>query len=107
MDIHYYVAIMSRYFASPREGHLEQVFCIFAYLKRNPVYKIVLDSTPVDWDEDKFLDRNWEDFHPDARITTLHVKITRKGSASQLLCRRRPRRRRCVQKVTYRHIIIC
>ena len=29
IDIHYHVAIMSRYLAAPREGHLEQVFCIF------------------------------------------------------------------------------
>ena len=27
----------------------------------------MLDSTPVEWDEDKFPDRNWEDFYPDAK----------------------------------------
>ena len=33
IDINYHVAVMSRYLAAPREGHLEQVFCIFSYLK--------------------------------------------------------------------------
>ena len=67
IDIHYHVAIMSRYLAAPREGHLEQVFCIFAYLKKHPTYKIVMDSTPVNWSASKFPARDWTDFYPDAK----------------------------------------
>ena len=47
LDINYHVAVMSRYLAAPREGHLEQVFSIFSYLKQKPKYKLVLDSTKV------------------------------------------------------------
>ena len=36
IEIHYHFSIMSRYLASSREGHLEQVFCIFSYLKKHP-----------------------------------------------------------------------
>jgi hypothetical protein len=37
------VSILSKYQASPREGHLEQVFHIFAYLKKKPKLSIYLD----------------------------------------------------------------
>lgn len=63
IDINYHVAIMSKFLAAPRKGHLEQVFCIFAYLKKNPSYRIVMDSSPIDWEEDKFPERDWSDFY--------------------------------------------
>ena len=53
IDIHYHVAIMSRYLAAPREGHLEQVFSIFAYLKKNPTYRLVMNSSYIDWNVKK------------------------------------------------------
>ncbi|KAL7525855.1 hypothetical protein ACHAWF_001533, partial [Thalassiosira exigua] len=48
IDIHVEVAIMSQYSANPRVGHLEAVYCIFHYLKRNTVKRLVMDpATPV------------------------------------------------------------
>jgi hypothetical protein len=39
---------MSQYSANPRVGHLEAVYCIFHYLKRNPVKRLVMDpATPI------------------------------------------------------------
>ena len=66
LDINYHVAVMSRYLEAPREGHLEQVFSIFSYLKQKPKYKLVLDSTKVTWNEDKFPKRDWKEFYPEA-----------------------------------------
>ena len=67
IDIDYHVAIMSRYLSAPREGHLEQVFCIFAYLKRQPPYKLVMDSNQVMWSSKKFQKKDWSDFYADAK----------------------------------------
>ncbi|KAL7551099.1 hypothetical protein ACHAWF_014293 [Thalassiosira exigua] len=47
-DIHIEVALMSHYSANPRVGHLDAVYCIFHYLKCNPVKRLVMDpTTPV------------------------------------------------------------
>ncbi|KAL7527756.1 hypothetical protein ACHAWF_002296, partial [Thalassiosira exigua] len=48
IGIHIEVAIMSQYSVTPRVGHLEAVYCIFHYLKRNPLKRLVMDpATPV------------------------------------------------------------
>ncbi|KAL7545123.1 hypothetical protein ACHAWF_008481 [Thalassiosira exigua] len=48
IDIHIEVAIMSQYSANPRVGHLEEVYCIFHYLKRNQMKLLVMDpATPA------------------------------------------------------------
>jgi hypothetical protein len=39
------VSLMSRYLVSARQGHLEQVFHIFAYLKHHPRSTIAFDDT--------------------------------------------------------------
>ena len=36
LDIHFEVAMMSQYLANPREGHLEALYLIVHYLKKNP-----------------------------------------------------------------------
>ena len=36
VDILFEVSILSQYQASPREGHLAQIFNIFGYLKQDP-----------------------------------------------------------------------
>lgn len=43
IDIHIFVAYMLRYLASPRRGHLKQVYHIFAYLKHYERSKMVYD----------------------------------------------------------------
>jgi hypothetical protein len=62
VDIYFEVAVLSQYLASPRQGHLEAVYHIFAYLKTHPKQKFVFDpydpgvdpqsiSDDVDWTE--------------------------------------------------------
>ena len=86
IGIHFHVAIMSRYLAAPREGHLEQVFCIFAYLKRHLKSKIVMDSSPVKWDEKRFQERDWSDFYQDAREELPPNMPEPRGTPVQINC---------------------
>jgi hypothetical protein len=54
--------------ASPREGHLEAVYHIFAYLKANKKCAIVFDPSPVELDESAFANvspEQWRDFYGD------------------------------------------
>ena len=44
VDILHEVSILSQYQASVREGHLEQVFNVFSYLKHNPKLSIHTDA---------------------------------------------------------------
>ncbi|KAL7535630.1 hypothetical protein ACHAWF_005219, partial [Thalassiosira exigua] len=54
IDIHIEVAIMSQYSANPRVGHLEAVYCIFHYLKCNPVKPRVMDPVTPTIDRNGF-----------------------------------------------------
>eukprot|EP00978_Attheya_sp_CCMP212_P034406 scaffold143909_cov63-Attheya_sp.AAC.2 len=57
---------MSRYLVSAREGHLEQVFHIFAYLKAHKRSTMVGDDTEPTFDESRFNECDWAEFYPDA-----------------------------------------
>jgi len=63
IDIHVQVAMLSSYTVQPRVGHLDAVFCIFAYLKANDRSKIVFDPTLPTIDERRFTKYSWEDFY--------------------------------------------
>ena len=43
VDIHTEVSILSSYQASPREGHLNQIYHIFSFLKKNPKLTLYFD----------------------------------------------------------------
>ena len=68
VDMHHEVALMSQYSASPREGHIEAVYDIFAFLKTHPRLNIVLDPRPVPLDENAFANVElsaWRDLYGD------------------------------------------
>jgi hypothetical protein len=65
IDICVAVSILSQYLAQPREGHLNQVFRIFGWLKRHSRSHIVFDDNYVYWNN-KFVDVDWSGFYPDA-----------------------------------------
>jgi hypothetical protein len=54
IDIYLETALLSQYLASPREGHLEAVYHIFAYLKMHPKSAIVFDPVSPELDESAF-----------------------------------------------------
>jgi hypothetical protein len=61
VDILHEILILSQYQASPREGHLEQVLHIFAFLKKKPKLTIYLDHSLPEIDYGEFKTRR-EDF---------------------------------------------
>jgi len=66
VDILVSVSMLSRYLASPREGHLDQVLHIFAYLKRYNKSSLVFDDTEMNVDETKFHKTDWSEQYPGA-----------------------------------------
>ena len=54
IDIYYEVSMMSSHLELPREGHLEQIFNIFAYLKKNHNYALVFNMSYPDVNIDTF-----------------------------------------------------
>ena len=47
VDIDVEVSMMSSHLALPREGHLEELYHIFAYLKARPNAEMVFDPMPI------------------------------------------------------------
>ncbi len=66
MDIMVDVSLLSSYTMQPRMGHLDQVFHIFGYLKRNKRATIVFDASHVAWNEASFEKHDWTDFYKGA-----------------------------------------
>ncbi|MHA7927589.1 MAG: Ty1/Copia family ribonuclease HI, partial [Marinobacter sp.] len=68
LDIYLETSILSQYLASPREGHLEAVYHIFAYLRRHPKSSVVFDPRTIDLDEQAFAHTkvsDWSEFYGD------------------------------------------
>jgi hypothetical protein len=59
VDILVAVSMMSRYVVSPREGHLQQVFHLFAYLKHHKRSRMVFDDTEPMFDDNAFRTCDW------------------------------------------------
>ena len=58
--------MLSRYVVSPREGHLQQVFHLFAYLKHHKQSQMVFDDSEPVFDERALKVCDWSEFYPDA-----------------------------------------
>jgi len=67
VDIIVEVGLLARFQACPREGHLEQLFHIFAYLKKYDRSRLVFDWTEPVLDESKFMECDWKEQYPDAK----------------------------------------
>ena len=63
VDIAVEVSMMSSYCAIPREGHLQQLYHIFSFLKTHHNSRIVMDPTYPDIDEEMFPRKNWSMFY--------------------------------------------
>ena len=59
VDICLEVSLMSSHLALPREGHLEKIFHIFAYLKWKHRSRMVFDPTYPSIDNDDFPRHDW------------------------------------------------
>ena len=67
IDVACEVSMMSSHTAMPREGHLDQLFNLFAYLKQHHNSRIVFDPTypNVTWED--FPKRSWKDYYGEIR----------------------------------------
>ena len=63
IDICAEVSMLSSYLALPREGHLEQVYNIFAYLKQHHNSRIVFDPSYPHIDPSIFPEYDWSSFY--------------------------------------------
>ena len=59
VDICLEVSMLSSHLALPREGHLDQIFNIFAYLKRNHNSEMIFDPSDLDIDQSLFDRKDW------------------------------------------------
>ena len=67
VDIITEVSVLSSHLALPREGHLQAMYHIFAYLKKKHNARIILDPTYPDVDENAFVKCDWKDFYGDIK----------------------------------------
>ena len=59
IDICCEVSLLSSHLVLPREGHLEQLFHIFSYLKRHHNAELVFDPSDPDIDKASFKEQDW------------------------------------------------
>ena len=67
LDILMPISLMSRYLVSAREGHLDQLFHMFGYLKCHDKSTMVFDDTEPQFVEERFKQCDWGDYYPDAK----------------------------------------
>jgi hypothetical protein len=67
IDIITEVSVLSTYLCLPREGHLEAVFHVFAYLGLNHNARDVFDPTYTAVDMDTFIKTDWKSMYGDVK----------------------------------------
>lgn len=67
IDIATEVSMLSTHLAMPREGHLQQVYHIFGYLKAKPKKTLAFDPQHPNIDETRFVKYDWHDFYRGAQ----------------------------------------
>jgi len=86
IDIMVAVSMLSRYLVNPREGHLEEAFHVFAYLKSHPRSAIVFDKTTPYFDESRFTKCDWKEYYPGAQEPTPPQAPELLGRAMSMTC---------------------
>jgi hypothetical protein len=86
LDILVAVSMLSRYVVSPREGHLQQVFHIFAYLKHHTRSRMVFDDSEPVYDESSFRICDWAEYYPDAEEAIPHNAPMERGHGVVTSC---------------------
>ena len=86
LDIMMPVSLFSWYLAQAREGHLNQVFHKFAYLKQYKRSKIVFDDSLPEIDESRFHVCDWTEFYLDAKEALPPDMSEPRGKKVQLTC---------------------
>jgi hypothetical protein len=80
------VSMLSRYLVSAREGHLDQVFHVFAYLKTHETSTMMFDDTEPEFDDHRFKDSDWSEYYPDVVETISIYRPKPRGKAVMFSC---------------------
>ena len=80
------VSMLSRYLVTAREGHLEQVFHVFAYLKAHERSTMVFDDTEPNFDERRFKICDWSEYYPNAAENIPRDMPTARGKPVVMSC---------------------
>ena len=86
LDILMPVSMMSRYLVAARSGHLDQLFHIFAYLKKYDASTMVFDDTEPDFDERRFKQCDWTEYYPGAAEAIPHDMPKPRGRPVIMSC---------------------
>jgi hypothetical protein len=69
------VSILSTYLFLPREGHVEAVFHVFAYLGLHHNARVVFDPTYPDVDMGTFIKTDWKSMYGGVKEIILHMLL--------------------------------
>jgi hypothetical protein len=86
IDIMVGVSMLSRYLAAPREGHLEQAFHIFAYLKHYARSSLVFAANAPEVKDEQFSTHDWSKYYPDAEEAIPPNIPEQRGMAVTISC---------------------
>jgi hypothetical protein len=86
IDIMMEVGLLARFQACPREGHLEQLFHIFAFLKQYNRSSLVFDWTEPKFDESVFKSCDWKEYYPGAKEAIPDNKPEPRGKSVLTTC---------------------
>jgi hypothetical protein len=86
LDILMLVSMLSRYLVAARSGHMDQLFHIFAYLKRYDATMVLFDDTEPVFDARRFKDCDWSEYYPGAKETLPPDMPTAQGQSVVMSC---------------------
>ena len=88
-DILLEVSLLSQFQASPRQGHLEQAYHIFAFLDKHPKLTLYFDPTRARIDESIFIEgskpSDFKDIYQDAKKELPQKAPKPRGSAVKIV----------------------
>ena len=67
VNIHVDVAMLARFLVQPHEGHLQQAFHVFAYLKAHNKSMMVFNDMKVTIAESRFMKQDWTEVYHNAK----------------------------------------
>jgi len=88
IDLAHTASTMAKFLAAPREGHLTALIRVFAYIRKHPKSKIVIDPYERDWSDKQWVNGDWTEFYHDAKevLPANMPKARGKGVQLNMFC---------------------
>mmetsp|Transcript_12139 Transcript_12139/g.17505 ORF Transcript_12139/g.17505 Transcript_12139/m.17505 type:complete len:474 (-) Transcript_12139:35-1456(-) len=84
IDLTFATSLMARFAACPREGHMENIIHIFAYIKKHIRSKLVFYPYIRDWSNVQWIEHEWDEFYPGAQEVIPPNAPTPRGKPVQI-----------------------